>query len=409
MIIAGSRLIALSMMTVDLMILGRFSLNETADFALAAQYSQIYIVLAMGLTVGVNIVFNVGKRRSEPVSAAIVGYAVFAGVVLCGLSIVMSCWLDMSANSRLAYYVLAVGIAPTTVFIAVSAMVEASGGSRWVFNLTAAAALANVMLDYLFIHIGLGSPAVAVAAATTLIRLVLLAILIVVFARSYRFSLVPTFNAADWKGLFSYGRSEAFVAVVFTGGISVLFAYTRALTNEDILARLAVGVNFLNIASVTYLGMTRAIANVASEHLQHLTASLKALVVFGVGYVAACSVALYAAKPLLSWVYLGRMEPELIQVFAVAVWVVAFDGLAMLFITLLRLLDWRTGPPLLRLLMIVIGLPLSMAWFDPANIQPVFSGLLIGNLLAAVLSALLLRHAVVRRRPADCATGRRGV
>lgn len=398
LIISGSRLVGLSMMTVDLMILARYSLTETADFALAAQFSQVFIVLAMGLTIGVNIVFNARKDSSQIICGAIAGYALLVGVALLLLALAMAFWLDMSANARQAYLVLALGVAPTAVMLAISAMAEASGRAGWVFKLTAGAALINGALDYLFIHVGLVAPAVAVAAATTAIRLVSLVILIKGFRRTHPLPLAPIFNWAAWKELLDYGRAEAIVRLVFTAGMSFLFARISALALDTVVAQFAIGINFLNIASVIYMGMTRAIANIGSEPAHRLTDSFRGLIIFGTGFIAACSLLLYAAAPLLSWLYAGRADPALIGVFAIGVWVVAFDGLAMLFITFLRLLRWKTGPPLLRLSLVVIGVPLSLMWFEPGNIEPVFKGLMAGTLAAALCLALVLQYAITRQK-----------
>ena len=198
--------------------------------------------------------------------------------------------------------------------------------------------------------------------------------------------------------LFRYGRSEAVVGLIFTGGMSLLFAYAQARSHEKAVALLAIGINFLNIASVLYVGMTRAVANAASVSTQGMLAHMWGLACFGLLYVAAGSAALYAASPLFSWLYLGANSAELLSVFFVAIGVVAFDGAAMLFITLLRLLDWRTGPPVLRLALIVVGVPLAVGAFDPSTVQPVFKGLLVGNIVAAFLSGILFLYAVFTRR-----------
>lgn len=395
--ISGSRLVALSMVSLDLMILGRFSLSETADFALAVQFSQIYIVLALGLTVGVNIAFNLRKPHSKTIAGSIVGYALLAGVLLFLMSIPMAFFVEMSENARDSYYALAVGIAPTTIYIALCAMIEASGGAGGVFRLTVGAAVANAVLDLLLINVGLFSPAVAVAVATTVVRLLLLACVLYGCVATHRISIAPIFNRIEWKDLFSYGRSEALVGLIFTGGMAFLFAYASARGNEGLVALLAIGINFLNIASVIYIGMTRAVANVASALPYRILIELKGLTIFGLSYVVLSGAILYVASPLLSWLYLGQVSRELLGIFFLAIWVVAFDGLAMLFITLLRLLDWRAGPPLLRLALIIVGVPISLGWFDPSAIQPVFKGLLIGNGVAAVLAAAVLLYAVVDR------------
>lgn len=392
--ISGSRLVALSMVSVDLMILGRFSMSETADFALAVQYSQLFIVLALALTVGVNIAFNLRRAASESLARSISGYALFVGVGLFLISVPVGCYVDMTENARWSYFVLALGILPTTAYVALCAMVETSGGASWVFKLTAGAAVANAMLDFLFIRLGLGSPAVAVAVATTAVRLLLLACMIQGCVTKYRIGIAPIADRAEWMNLFSYGRSEAVVGLIFTGGMSLLFAYAQARSQEKAVALLAIGINFLNIASVLYVGMTRAVANAASVSTQRILVDMRGLACFGLLYVAAGSVALYAASPLFSWLYLGAHSAELLRIFFVAIWVVAFDGAAMLFITLLRLLDWRTGPPLLRLALILVGVPLAVGAFDPSTIQPVFKGLLAGNIVAAISSGMLLLYAV---------------
>lgn len=404
LIISGSRLVALSMVTLDLMILGRLALDETADFALAVQFSQIYVVLALGLTVGVNIAFNLRKSHSRTVARSVAGYAIFTGFLLFLMSLVMGFFVTMSKNAQLSYFVLTLGIVPTTLYIALCAMIEASGGASWVFKLTIGAAIANAALDLALVHLGLCSPAVAVALATTIVRLLLLGFVIYGCLRIYRISIAPIFDGMEWKDLFSYGRTEALVGLIFTGGVSFLFAYANARGNDAALALLAIGINFLNIASVIYLGMTRAVANVASALTHRISTDLKGLAIFGLAYVLSTTAVLYAASPVLSWLYLGTVSPELLAIFVIAIWVVAFDGAAMLFITLLRLLDWRAGPPMLRLALIVIGVPLAMVWFDPLAMQPVFAGLLMGNIVAALLAGMLLLYAARQRARKDLHT-----
>ncbi|MGE8636644.1 MAG: hypothetical protein ACN6P8_24090, partial [Achromobacter piechaudii] len=312
LIISGSRLVALSMVTLDLMILGRLALDETADFALAVQFSQIYVVLALGLTVGVNIAFNLRKSHSRTVARSVAGYAVFTGFLLFLMSLVMGFSVTMSKNAQLSYFVLALGIVPTTLYIALCAMIEASGGASWVFKLTIGAAIANAALDLALVHLGLCSPAVAVALATTIVRLLLLGFVIYGCLRIYRISIAPIFDGVEWKDLFSYGRTEALVGLIFTGGVSFLFAYANARGNDAALALLAIGVNFLNIASVIYLGMTRAVANVASALTHRISTDLKGLAIFGLAYVLSTTAVLYAASPVLSWLYLGTVSPELL-------------------------------------------------------------------------------------------------
>ena len=146
------------MVSVDLMILSRFSLNETADFALAVQYSQVFIVLALALTVGLNIAFNLRRAASEALARSISGYALFVGAGLFLVSVPVGFYVEMTENARWTYFVLALGILPTTAYVALCAMVETSGGASWIFKLTAGAAVANAMLDLLFIRLGWDLP-----------------------------------------------------------------------------------------------------------------------------------------------------------------------------------------------------------------------------------------------------------
>ncbi len=406
--ISGSRLVALSMVSLDLMILGRFSLAETADFALAVQFSQVYIVLGLGLTVGVNIAFNMKKSSSSSIAGSVVGYALLVGSLLFLMSMAMGVAMQVSVNARDSYYALAVGIIPVTIYIALCALIEASGGAGWVFRLTAGAAVVNVILDVFLINLGWSSPAVAVACATTLVRILLLGFVVHGCLVRHRIAIWPNLDLPEWKNLFSYGRSEALVGLIFTGGMSLLFAYVNSRGHEQLVALLAIGINFLNIASVIYIGMTRAVGNAASERSASILGDMKGLAMFGLAYVAISSVGLHVASPLLSWLYLGTISTQLLSIFFLAIWIVAFDGLAMLFITLLRLLDWRAIPPLLRLSLIVVGVPLSLSWFDPAELGPVFNGLLIGNVVAAALAAVLLVHAVADRMRREVAAAQGG-
>lgn len=188
--------------------------------------------------------------------------------------------------------------------------------------------------------------------------------------------------------LVNFGRTEAVTSVFFTGGISILVLTFANLYSQEQTAHLGFALNFMNSFSVLYVGLVISLS-ISLSQMDKTDDEPYSMLTLTLSYILVSALGLVALADTFSQIYTANATNNLVEALKLSVAVIAIDGIALVFISWLRVRGFSQLPPLFRLAMIFIGLP--AAFFFTAFDHPVlnvvfFMGL--GNLIAALASML---------------------
>ncbi|GGY16454.1 hypothetical protein GCM10011289_19650 [Paludibacterium paludis] len=398
--ISASRLISLSMASTDLMVLGRMAWRDASDFALASQWAQVFVVLAVTLNVGVVLVYRAGRVVDSRLAGRIAAYALAVGGALCLASLALPSMAGFSSSARAIYLVLAAGLVPMTLHIACCHLLEAEGFAPLVLCATAALACLNGVLDVVFVACDAVPSGIAVALSTTVVRVAGMVLGCALVASRLGIRCKPDWSADTSKALFGYGRSEAATGLAFTGGLALLCTALAAQSGQASFARFGIALNFMNTVSILFTGFSLSLTQYFAKRMPPWQDRVAGVLALSLVYIVAWIAVLLPSCGLVARWYLGRADGALAGLFAAGLVVVMLDGMAQILIGLLRLAGQVAVPPMFRLSMVVFGIPLSLLGFDGENFGWVMAGLAFGNAVATCLAFSAL-YVTCRRTGAD--------
>lgn len=386
LVISATRFVALSLAMVDMVMLGHTNIMAVEDYTLASQVIQVFVILAVVLSIGINIVIGQNKDTARQTAQEILGYSVCLGGVLLLISLIVGQFFDASNNATQSYFLLSVSIFPLAIYVGICNILEAQGLEKKVLGVTIASAIANAFFNYVAIS-NIESASVAVSMSTLAIRLLIL-VPVIYLGLKHALIAQPKISKEKIGILVNFGRTEAVTSVFFTGGISILVLTFANLYSQEQTAHLGFALNFMNSFSVLYVGLVISLS-ISLSQMDKTDDEPYSMLTLTLSYILVSALGLVALADTISQIYTPNATNDLVEALKLSVAVIAIDGIALVFISWLRVRGFSQLPPLFRLAMIFIGLP--GAFFFSAFDHPVlnvvfFMGL--GNLIAALASML---------------------
>lgn len=386
LVISTTRFVALSLAMVDMVMLGHTNIMAVEDYTLASQVIQVFVILAVVLSIGINIVIGQNKDTARQTAQEILGYSVCLGGVLLLISLIVGQFFDASNNATQSYFLLSVSIFPLAIYVGICNILEAQGLEKKVLGVTIASAIANAFFNYVAIS-NIESASVAVSMSTLAIRLLIL-VPVIYLGLKHAIIAQPKISKEKIGILVNFGRTEAVTSVFFTGGISILVLTFANLYSQEQTAHLGFALNFMNSFSVLYVGLVISLS-ISLSQMDKTDDEPYSMLTLTLSYILVSALGLVALADTFSQIYTANATNNLVEALKLSVAVIAIDGIALVFISWLRVRGFSQLPPLFRLAMIFIGLP--AAFFFTAFDHPVlnvvfFMGL--GNLIAALASML---------------------
>ncbi|EGR2838355.1 hypothetical protein [Vibrio cholerae] len=385
-IISSTRFVALSLAMIDMIMLGHGNLSSVQDYTLASQISQVFVILSVMLSIGVNILLGKSQDSKRAVSQEIFGYSILVGVILLFISLFFGLFIDISSSAMKCYYILSASILPLAIYIGLSNILESIGLEKKVLGITTFSALINILFNYSAMSI-IEDPAIAVSTSTLLVRILIIFPAFLILIRK-DLLIPPKLNVNSVIHLFSFGRTEALTSIFFTGGISLLvLIFTKNHSPEE-TAFLGFSLNFMNTFSVIYVGLAISLT-ISLSNMDKLFKTFFSVILVSVGYVVLTASFLVLSSSIIANIYTQNVTEDLVDAIKFSVAVISIDGIALIFISWLRVQGFSQLPPLFRLSMVFIGIPSSFIFsiFENAVVNVIFF-MALGNLIASLMVIL---------------------
>lgn len=384
--ISLTRFVALSLALADMIMLGHQSNDAVQTYTLAYQIIQVFVILSVVLSIGINIVVGKSKEdRTEKISNTI-QYSCLLSFILFASSL-FGVFLVLDDESTTAsYVVLSFSILPLCLYIGLSNILETVGLEKKILFLTILSSLLNIALNYGLIS-NMVDSALAVSISTLLVRIIVL-LPVIFLLRRQGFNTKPIFSKSVSCNLFRLGRTEALTSVLFTGGISLLVLWVSETYSVDSTAFFGLSLNFMNTFSVVFIGMAISLAIILSEGQQDLRGSVD-LVKQSMLYIVLISIIMIYCSNFMTILYTDSYNLDLALYLKLSVLVIALNGIAEIFISVLRVNGYSQLPPLFLLTLIFIGIPLS--FFFELHMDPIANIIIfmaIGNLVSVILCVI---------------------
>lgn len=387
-ILAGSRLLALSMPLIDYIVVGYFNNTEIALHALATQFIQIAIVIVVTSAVGINFIAGRDNTDRELVSSCAFGYVFYMGVCAALIFLLTGCFSH--SGWRLAIIaVLALGIPFSAGYVASSAILETNGYERKILKISLISAVLNLLIDVLLVSL-LAHPAMLVAIGTTLIRSVQFVMSFFLVKTLMGFYLRPVVSKSITAELFRLSLSDTITSVFFITSIYLALSFISRHFADGAVASIGIALNQMNIIAVICVSfcISYIIQTTKKERLKiRLEAhSIKLAVIF----FSTLSLILVVVNPLISRLYnLSASIDNLTTYMLMAIIIVILDGIAIFINSHLRCCGFKIIPPLFRLSLVFIGIPLGcFLSLVMKKADYLLLGMVVGNLLSLILSGV---------------------
>ena len=399
--LAATRLVAISMPVVDVIMLAHLSPNSLSAYTLGAQWAQIGVVACGGIGIGIAVSLpRCTPRRRATWLPAILSTSLCWGVVATGLVTILAIVPTPLDNSGYVTGTLALGMVPLSMYASLASYLQSIGQTRSVFWLTAAAGTLNIFLDLVFIHAT--NPAVGVAWATVTCWTVLCAAMWVqthapmlntarIFPRS------PTRSVRrPWKTirylkparLLRIALPDTFSKLGFVGAMALGVWWFGLSTPEHDFKTLAAILNYMNLVFVMLAATTSAFGiTFLDRGAQH---DLRKFATFTAGALLAWLAIALIFSPITAYIYLVHIDSANLRVISLASLAVLFDGVSLFAITWLRMHGAVSLPPNLRLLMFPgAAIYVSLASAPSTNVA--IQAMLFGNIVVAVCLCVMCR------------------
>lgn len=384
LVISATRFVALSLAMVDMIMLGHTNMLAVQDYTLASQVAQVFVILAVVLSIGINIVIGQNKEAPRQTAQEILGYSICLGVVLLVISLLVGQFFDATIHATQSYFILSISIFPLAIYVGLCNILEAQGLEKKVLAVTIASAIANIAFNYIAIA-NIDNASVAVSISTLAIRVITL-LPVIYLGFKNQLIATPRFNKEKVGILVNFGRTEALTSICFTGGISILVLTFASLYSQEHTAYLGFALNFMNSFSVLYVGLVISLS-ISLSQMDKSSNEPYSMLTIMFGYILVSAFGLILLAEAISQIYTPTATNALVKALKLSVAVIAIDGIALVFISWLRVRGFSQLPPLFRLSMIFVGLP--GAFFTTAFDNPVLNVIFfmaLGNLIAALAS-----------------------
>ncbi|MBI6549731.1 hypothetical protein [Xenorhabdus lircayensis] len=123
-IISSTRFVALSLPLCDMIMLGHQGNEYVKNFSVAVQLSQIFVILAVMLSIGINIVIGKSDRDRDKYIQGIFRYSIYLSFCLFITSLIMSIFIYNNNVAFLSYLILSISIFPLCIYISFANILE---------------------------------------------------------------------------------------------------------------------------------------------------------------------------------------------------------------------------------------------------------------------------------------------
>ncbi|MDC9597849.1 MATE family efflux transporter [Xenorhabdus anantnagensis] len=387
LIISSTRFIALSLPLCDMIMLGHQGNEYVKNFSVAAQLSQVFVILSIMLSIGINIVVGKSHQEKKKYIQGVFRYSIYLAICLVIISLIITPVFYNHIEMLKIYLIFSISIFPLCIYIGFANILETIKLERKILIITLYSSVANVILNYALIN-WMSNSAIAVSLSTCFIRILILFPVVNLLLKQ-KIKLSPKKIPGLNKEIFILGRSAAITSLCFTGGLSILVMYITNNMKSEYSAFFGLALNFMNTISVIFVGMTISLTISLSKNNGNIESITIINIKKSMLYITSFSLLFYLITPLLPYVYLGNENKMLTQFFVLSIGVVAFDGIAQTFISTLLVYGMSQLPPLFRLSLIFIGIPMSFFFtIDENPIANIIKFMMLGNMLASVFSII---------------------
>lgn len=381
--ISLSRLLALSLGFIDIVMLGRQGYQSTEIYTIASQSIHIFVILCINLQLGIFILVDKKSIDLKHHVQNIVHYAMSLGVVLSLLSL-LGMFFIHDAAVMVSYLLLAMSLLPLALYICFINILETIGLEKTVFYLVLLSAMANFVANDFLIH-HMDESAIAVSLSTLLIRCFIM-VPVIYLIKQQNFNIKPIYSQQMNTLLFQNGMSTAITSIFFTGGIALLVGLVAQLNRHELTAYLGFLLNYMNTFSIIFVGITTSLTISCSE-MQKNPSQCLSLIKFAVIMVMFYSLGMFFLSAYVSVIYTNDFDFRLNEYLKLSTFVMALDGLSMIFIAYLIVFGHKRMPPLFRLLFVFIGVPFPfIITFEQDMILNILFFMAIGHCMSLVLS-----------------------
>jgi Na+-driven multidrug efflux pump len=394
LVISLTRLISMSMPFVDTLILGRYDHTQLSVFLIANQIPHLFLVISMGLLVGITILIPRAVDNKNEVVQSILIYSGILSFVSLGLFFIPDTLYD-SPNELITKNLMTIGLPFAIGFFAVSSMLESSGHEKKALLISVVAAILNPFLSYLFvsqyiIYFVNYSYAIASLILVTRILMFIVALYILIkLDNGLLFTRVSKLKLHLIE-LLKLGVPEGITRGVFFSSIAFLALYVGKSSNVTEVALFAIALNIINTLLVFLLGFVISITiNISKirtlselRRWQALKISIKAILPVIILFTGTIII----FKDHLAYLYLGDnipMRHELSKIIPCCAAVIVIDCMSAILVSLLKVYGDLTKPPIIKVgAFTVFGVSLSILLREDYSIFGVVMGIALGGVFS---------------------------
>ncbi|MEY8197709.1 MAG: MATE family efflux transporter [Colwellia sp.] len=415
--ISFTRLISLSMPLVDIVMLSNYNSDQLASYIIGSQLPQLFLVISMGLLVGINIIIPKNMNLQTNTVSNILLYA----SLISFFSIAILLPLDFLFNTKSEIGVkdiLSSGLPFIIIYFSASSILEASGRQNTVLILALIASTLNPMLNYILLNYTNAwfQESYSISISTSIIRFLLMSgSLYMIYKHVYKGNNIasPEKYVPQLKELFRIGLPEAFSRGLFCLSIVFLSFYISNTKPDNYIALFGMSLNILNTLSVFFIGiaisLTIKIGQFKTKENYQITNALTLSIKTNMPFIIFFILIGIFSTTFIAKLYTGTSSVLFIDfknLVPYCIAVIILDSIAINLTAILRVYNDAKYPPLMKMASFVfISIPLSIYLLDDYSILGVLYAFLIGHAVAIfVLCLKLLTHITAGYSPptSDC-------
>lgn len=377
--IAFTRITFLLTPFIYVLMISNFAEENLESFVLSNQYTQIVMILLVSFNIGSNIIFvqTPIKKIFSYCSVGLFVLSVFFSVICYFFSLPL---FDETTHKINFYYLLSMPV--SALYLVGTSYLEANQQTKIPFTVAVSALIFTLLcigLSFFFEWNDLNF----VIALMWLNKLFILFLTLWFIQRKCHQRLYIAWDMKVFKEMWTYGYSEAFVSLLFTGSIFLAVYILHYLFKQDI-SIVGLSLSYKNIFSMFFIAFAIAYSiNYADIATLKISQNVQKV---AVKYFLLITLLLIATLPVIAYLYLSNNPTLVMSYFIWSIFIIAFDGIGVFFVRHLRINGLKRLPPLFRLSFVVIGFPLGLMFaYLGGESYFYLPGLLFGNLIFACL------------------------
>lgn len=360
-----SRIMLLSMPLVDLAFIGHLSPASTANFVLSTQFMQIGVIALVSLTIGINaILHKIGVNKSYSVM-----YFAVVNSLLINLILLIVSYFSFGNDVHLLNIILATSMPFCAIAISVSAIIETIGNSSYSAWISTLAAICNVVVNTLFIHLFDFNTGISISLSTGLIRVLQSFSLLLILYRVLGFHINWQLDLGTFKTLYSYTSIEKACSIMTYIIFSLILTLCSVYFNDSSLKYLGLSLNFINVISILSASYCIAFTISYSKCSKNqLISGFCSNIKRKLYYIAPIFVSLYICREFIMRAYTPDVSTLWSELITLSILFGFFDGILNFTTSNYRLLGLKRLAPIIKLIAIstgfIVGFSISVSLDD---------------------------------------------